>query len=184
MMKTLVSQKNLQKRVKALGVKISKDHAGKKLVVVCVLKGAFVFTADLIRSISVPLTCEFIRVSSYEKNRSSGNIRIDFDLTQAVAGKHILLIEDIVDTGRTLRFLLKHLAAKGAASVKVCSLLYKEIDTDAQKLIDYLGFTIPNDYVVGYGMDDKGLSRSLPEVRIKKARARPLKKDGVHQREI
>jgi hypoxanthine phosphoribosyltransferase len=120
--------------------------------------------ADLVRAISVPLHCEFLRVSSYQDDTSSGNVRIDFDLTQSVAGKHVLLVEDIVDTGRTLRFLLNHLKTKGAASVKVCSLLYKEIDPSVRPLIDYLGFTIPNEYVVGYGMDAEGLHRSLPGI--------------------
>lgn len=164
-MKTLFSSAALKKRVKELGDAISRDHAQKDLVVVGVLKGAFVFMADLIRAVTVPLQCEFLRVSSYENNRSTGNVRIEFDLTQSVEGKHVLLVEDIVDTGRTLRFLLDHLKAKKPASVKVCSLLYKDIDPNVRPLIDYLGFTVPNEYVVGYGMDDRGLLRSLPDVR-------------------
>lgn len=161
----LIPEAKIREQVRALGQEISRDHQGKDLVVVGVLKGAFVFMADLIRAVSVPLHCEFLRVSSYKDNKSSGNVRIDFDLTQSVAEKHVLLIEDIVDTGRTLRFLLDHLKSKKPASVKVCSLLYKEIDPAIRPLIDYLGFTIPKEYVVGYGMDDRGLLRSLPDVR-------------------
>lgn len=163
-MKILLSAEDLRKRVDELGRTISRDYAGKELIVVGVLKGAFVFMADLIRAISVPLHCEFLRVSSYENNRSTGAVRLEFDLTQPAEGKHVLLVEDIVDTGRTLQFLLEHLKAKNPASVKVCSLLYKEINLQVRPLIDYLGFTVPNDYVVGYGMDDRGLLRSLPEI--------------------
>ncbi len=163
--KVLISEAAIRNRVRELGTEISRDHAGRDLFVVGVLKGAFVFMADLIREISAPLHCEFMRVSSYESDQSTGNVRIDFDLTQSVAGKHVLLVEDIVDTGRTLRFLLEHLKTKGAKSVKVCSLLYKEIDPDIRPLIDYLGFTVPNEYVVGYGMDSDGLYRSLPDIR-------------------
>lgn len=163
--KALISETAIRNRVGELGAEISRHHAGKDLVVVGVLKGAFVFMADLIRSISVPLHCEFLRVSSYRNHRSTGNVRIDFDLTQPVAGGHVLLVEDIVDTGRTLRFLLDHLKAKKPKAVRVCSLLYKEIDPSVRPLIDYLGFTIPNDYVVGYGMDSNGLYRSLPDIR-------------------
>jgi hypoxanthine phosphoribosyltransferase len=167
-MKILIPEDKIRERVREIGQWISLDYQGKELFVVGVLKGAFIFMADLVRAVSIPLHCEFIRVSSYVNNRSSGNVRIDFDLTQPVAGKHVLLVEDIVDTGRTLRFLLEHLKAKGAASVKVCSLLYKEIDPVVRPLIDYLGFTIPNEYVVGYGMDDRGLYRSLPGIRVQK----------------
>jgi hypoxanthine phosphoribosyltransferase len=167
-MKILLSEDALRKRVRELGDEISRDHAHKELVVVGVLKGSFVFMADLIRSISAPMHCEFLRVSSYANNKSTGNVRIEFDLTQSVEDQHVLLVEDIVDTGRTLRFLLDHLKAKKPASVKVCSLLYKEIDPTIRPLIDYLGFVIPNEYVVGYGMDSEGLYRSLPEVRTQK----------------
>ncbi|HEX5035776.1 MAG TPA: hypoxanthine phosphoribosyltransferase [bacterium] len=164
-MKTLLSPEEIGSRVAALGSEISRDYDGRELVAAGVLKGAFVFLADLVRRISVPLHCEFLRVSSYADNRSSGEVRLDFDLTQPVEGKHVLLVEDIVDTGRTLRFLLEHLASKKPLSVRVCSLLYKEVDPSVRPLIDYVGFTIPNEYVVGYGMDDRGMLRSLPDIR-------------------
>lgn len=171
--KVLIPEDALRRRVHELGAEITRDYAGQDLFVVGVLKGAFVFMADLIRSISLPLHCEFIRVSSYANNKSVGDVRIDFDLTQPVAEKHVLLVEDIVDTGRTLRFLLEHLKTKGAASVKVCSLLYKEVDPKVRPFIDYLGFTIPNEYVVGYGMDSEGLYRSSPYVGIFKEEKTP-----------
>lgn len=164
-MKVLFSKSKIQKRVKELGKTITKDYQGKELFVVGVLKGSFIFMADLVRSIDLPVHCEFMRVSSYQDNQSTGDVRIDFDLTQPVAGQDVLLVEDIVDTGRTLRFLLDHLKTKGASSIRVCSLLYKEIDPTMRPMIDYLGFTIPNKYVVGYGMDNLGLDRNFSDIK-------------------
>jgi hypoxanthine phosphoribosyltransferase len=164
--KVLIPEEQIRTRVAALGEEISRRYAGSELFIVGVLKGAFVFMADLVRSITIPLHCEFLRVSSYANDRSSGEVRIHFDLTQPVTGKHVLLVEDVVDTGRTLRFLLDHLKAKQPASVSACSLLYKEIDPDVRPLIEFVGFTIPNEYVVGYGMDSNGVYRSLPFIGV------------------
>ncbi len=163
-MKILISEEQLQDRVRELGCQISRDYKGKELVIVGVLKGAFVFMADLMRAIDVPVRCEFIRVSSYQNDQSSGDVQINFDLTESIEGQDVLLLEDMVDTGRTLRFLIDHLKEKGAASVKIGTILYKEIDSELRPMIDYLGFTIPNDYVVGYGMDSEGRWRSLPHI--------------------
>lgn len=163
-MKIVLSAEQIQKRVKALGAEISVAYGEKDLVVVGVLKGAFVFMADLVRHITVPLTCEFLRVSSYRDNRSTGTVHIDFDVTQPIEGKDVLLVEDIVDTGHTLRYLLEHLRGKKPASLKICSLLYKENDPALRKQIDFLGFTIPNRYVVGYGLDSEGEHRALPHL--------------------
>lgn len=162
--KPLLSAAAIQKRVRSLGKEITRDLKDKNPVVVGVLKGSFVFMADLIRELDFPLTCEFIRVSSYSQKKSTGRIRLDFDLTQPIAERHVLLIEDIVDTGLTLQFLLKHLQASEPASVKVCSLLYKPVNLKIRPLIDYIGFTIPNCFVVGYGMDDEGRSRNSPGI--------------------
>lgn len=163
-MKTLIAANDIQKRISELGREIAQDYANKEIVVVGVLKGAFVFMADLIRAITLPVRCDFLRVSSYENNASTGNVRIEFDLTQSIEGQHVLLVEDIVDTGRTLRFLIDHLRSKKPASIKICSLAYKEIDPTLKPMIDYLGFIVPNQYVVGYGMDADGIYRSLPDV--------------------
>jgi len=163
-MKTLIAANDIQKRISELGREIARDYANKEVVVVGVLKGAFVFMADLIRAIPLPVRCDFLRVSSYENNASTGNVRIEFDLTQSIEGQHVLLVEDIVDTGRTLRFLIDHLRSKKPASIKICSLAYKEIDPTLKPMIDYLGFIVPNQYVVGYGMDADGIYRSLPNV--------------------
>ncbi|MFA4874001.1 MAG: hypoxanthine phosphoribosyltransferase [bacterium] len=160
----LLTKEKIDARVAELARDIDEDFASGEMVVVGVLKGAFIFMADLVRRLKRPLTCDFIRVSSYDKDRSTGIVRMEFDLTQPVGGKNVLLIEDIVDTGTTLRHLLKHLETKRPAALKVCSLLFKEMGTDSRRLIDYLGFDVPRRYVVGYGLDSNGLYRSLPYV--------------------
>jgi len=161
----LISEKDIQERIFSLAEELMAEYQGKSLVVVGVLKGSFVFMGDLIRNIKeVPLTCEFLRVSSYKNDKSTGQIRVDFDVTQSIEGKDVLLVEDIVDTGNTLKFLIEHLKAKNPASLKVCSMLYKEINPEIKQYIDYCGFEIADKYVVGYGMDSEGLYRSLPYI--------------------
>ncbi len=165
---TLVSAEQIAQRIAELGQEISRDLGDHELVVVGILKGSFIFMADLVRVMKQQLTCDFIRVSSYEKDRSTGVVRLDFDLTQPIADKNVLLVEDIVDTGRTLRYLLKHLQTKRPAKLRVASLLYKEIDPHVRGLVDYCGFTIPDEYVVGYGLDSEGYYRSLPYIGVKR----------------
>lgn len=162
----LISTAEIQKRIEALALQIEKEYRGKKMAVVGVLKGSFIFMADLVRQIQLPLSCDFLRVASYDHDRSTGVIRMEFDMTQPVTGKDVLLIEDIVDTGTTLRYLLKHLESKKPSSLKVCALLFKEVNSGIRDKIDYVGFTIPNKYVVGYGLDSEGLYRSLPYVGV------------------
>src|SRR3989338_249689 len=164
----LITSQEIQKRVEALGAELSKDYKGKELVVVGVLKGAFLFMADLVRHIEVPLACDFLRVASYENNENTGTVRMDLDMTQPVKGKDVLLVEDIVDSGNTLKALLAHMKGKEPASLKVCSLLFKDVGTHMKNHIDYVGFTIPQKFVVGYGLDDLGLYRSLPYVGVVK----------------
>jgi len=161
----LISEKDIQERLLALADDLIEVYQGKPLVVVGVLKGSFVFMSDLIRNLKgIDLTCEFLRVSSYKNDKSTGVVRVDFDVTQSIEGKDVLLVEDIVDTGNTLKFLLEHLRAKKPASLKVCSLLYKEVNPEIRQYIDYCGFEVPQKYVVGYGMDSEGLYRSLPYI--------------------
>ena len=160
----LITTAELQKKIEELGKKIGDHYRGKNLTVVGVLKGSFIFMADLVRQLHIPLTCDFIRVASYDKDRSTGVVRMEFDMTQPIAGKDVLLVEDIVDTGKTLRYLLHHLENQKPASLKVCSLLFKDVGTGIRDKIDYLGFTVPNRYVLGYGLDSEGLYRSLPYV--------------------
>lgn len=139
-----------------------------EFVVVGVLKGAFIFMSDLVRHISRPLACDFLRVSSYDHDKSTGLVRMEFDMTQPIAGKHVLLVEDIVDTGRTLRQLLAHMRAKEPKSLKVASLLYKEVGSGMREHVDYIGFEVPNSFVIGYGLDTEGLYRSLPYIGVTK----------------
>ena len=160
-MTCLLKASQIEEGVSRLAQEIQRDYRGKDLVVVGVLKGAAVFLADLVRKIDLPLSCDFIRVQSYGEDGRPGALRLEFDLTQSVAGKDVLVLEDVVDTGKTLQFLRGHLRSKGAASVRFCTLLKKETAPPEAK-VDYVGFTIPNRYVVGYGMDLNGLYRNLP----------------------
>ncbi|PIU56500.1 MAG: hypoxanthine phosphoribosyltransferase [Deltaproteobacteria bacterium CG07_land_8_20_14_0_80_38_7] len=160
----LLNEAKIKEKVKQLGSQISKDYKDRELVVVGVLKGSFIFMSDLVRSIETPLYCDFLRVSSYHDDRSTGTIRMEFDMTQPITNKDVLLVEDIVDSGKTLRHLLKHLKTKEPKSLKVATLLYKELGLGNKELINYLGFEVPNRYVIGYGLDSNGLYRSLPYV--------------------
>jgi len=160
----LIPRERIDARIEELAREIDRDFKDGELVVVGVLKGSFVFMADLVRRIRRPLACDFVRVASYDHDKSTGVVRMEFDMTQPVAGKDVLLVEDIVDSGRTLRHLLAHLRTKDPASLKVASLLYKEMKTDSRNLVDYLGFEVPDRYVIGFGLDSMGLYRSLPYV--------------------
>ena len=165
----LLSADQIQTRVAELAKEIERDIPDNgEFVVVGVLKGAFIFMADLVRHIKKPLACDFVRVASYDKDRSTGIVRFEFDTTQPLAGKHVLLVEDIVDTGRTLKALLNHMNHKQPASLKVASLLYKDMKTEMREHIDYLGFEVPDRFVIGYGLDTEGLYRSLPYVGVVK----------------
>lgn len=164
-LKTLISAEEIQKRVQELGEQITEDYKGLEIDIVGVLKGCMLFMSDLIRHIQLPTTCDFLRVSSYGNGQiSSGVVRFDFDVTQPITGKHVLLVEDIIDTGLTMRYLLDNLKARCPKSLKVCSLLHKHSNTLEDIPIDYLGFTIPNLFVLGYGMDFEGKYRNLPYI--------------------
>lgn len=163
-LKVLYSAQQIDQRVVEIGKQIDVDYKDEPLVVVGVLKGSFLFMADLVRAIKKPLRCDFLRVSSYEHDKSTGVVRMDFDLTQSIEGDNVLLVEDIVDSGRTLSFLKQHLLTKKPKSLKVCSMLYKNLGIDNRHLADYIGFEIANHYVVGYGLDSDGLYRSLPYI--------------------
>ena len=164
----LYSADQIQTRVAELAKEIERGLPdGDEFVVVGVLKGSFIFMADLVRNIEKPLACDFIRVSSYEKDRSTGVVRFEFDTTQPITGKHVLLVEDIVDTGRTLKALLEHMKAKKPASLKVASLLFKDMGTGMRDSIDFLGFEVPDKFVIGYGLDYEGRYRSLPYIGVK-----------------
>ena len=160
----LFTKEDVDERISELAREIEGDFPDGEMVVVGVLKGSFIFMSDLVRHISRPLACDFIRISSYKNDVNTGTIRMEFDMTQPIKGKDVLLVEDIVDSGKTLRYLLGHLESKGPRKLKVASLLFKEMGTDSRKLVDYIGFDVPKRYVIGYGLDSEGLYRSLPYV--------------------
>lgn len=157
----------IQQRVKALGTQLARDYAGQSLVLLCVLKGSFVFAADLARAIDVPLRVEFLGVRSYgDDTKSSGVVQITLDLARPIAGEHVVIVEDIVDTGLTLSYLREQLLARTPASVRVCSLLHKPSRSVRPVEIDYLGFTVDDVFVVGYGLDHAEQYRNLPYVGV------------------
>jgi len=159
----MISSEEIQKRVQEMGAKITADYSGRKLDVVGVLRGSFIFMADLVRHIDLPLSCDFLGLSSYgDSTKSSGVVAITKDLSDPVEGKDILIIEDIIDTGLTMAYLLENLSTRKPASVKVASLLSKPSRRQVTVGIDYLGFTIEDRFVVGYGLDYAGVYRNLP----------------------
>ncbi len=162
----LIPEADLQARVKALGAEITRDHPQRPLVVVGVLKGSFIFLADLVRAIDLPISIDFIGISSYQGTRSTGVVQITSDLTRPIDGKDVLLVEDIVDTGLSMRYLLDNLATRHPASVKVCALLEKPARAVVKVPIRYRGFEIGDEFVVGYGLDWDGKLRNLPFVGV------------------
>jgi hypoxanthine phosphoribosyltransferase len=168
----LVSADAIAARVAALGRQISADYAahGGDLVLVGVLKGSILFLADLCRQIQLPLSLEFIGIASYgDETTSSGVVRITSDLSKPIEGKHVLLVEDIIDTGLTAHYLLDNFATRMPASIKLVSLLHKPDRAIKQVPIDYLGFTIPNEFVIGYGLDYAQRYRNLPYIGVMEA---------------
>lgn len=164
--KVLIPQNRLQERVSELGQEISQAFDGKDLAVVAILKGSFVFAADLLRAMSIQCSIDFMGISSYAGQPGSGVVRITKDLDESIAGRNVLLVEDIIDTGLTANYLLHNLKQRKPASVDICALL----DKSARRLIDlpipYRGFEIPDVFVVGYGMDYQQLYRNLPHIAI------------------
>lgn len=159
----LITAERIQERVQELGTQISREYAGRSLVLLSVLKGSFMFAADLARAIALPVRIEFLGVRSYGNDtKSSGVVQITQDLTRPVDGDDILLVEDIVDTGLTLSYLREQLRSRNPASVKVASLLHKPARMQRAVEIDYLGFTIDDVFVVGYGLDYAQRYRNLP----------------------
>lgn len=164
---TLISQEELQKRIRELAQEISRDYQGRDLLLIGVLKGSFMFLADLLREMDHSVEIDFMGTSSYgASTQSSGEVRITKDLEKSVAGRHVLLVEDIVDTGLTLRYLVDTLRARQPASLKVCALLDKPARRRVRISLDYYGFIIPNAFVVGYGLDYQEKYRGLPYVGV------------------
>jgi hypoxanthine phosphoribosyltransferase len=168
-LQVLFSQEQIQERIKELGAQITRDYAGRNPLLIGVLKGACFFLSDLLRSIDTRLSIEFMAISSYgSSTRTSGEVRIMKDLDVPIEGRDILVVEDIVDTGLTLTYLLDNLKARGAASVKLAALLDKHDRREKEVPIDYLGFQIPDEFVVGYGLDYAERYRNLPFVAVLK----------------
>ncbi len=162
-LRTLISEDEINKKIVQIGQDIAKKFKKEPIVAICVLKGSMVFFADLIRAMDTDLTCEFLGVSSYgNSTRSSGEIKITLDLSVPVEGKNILLIEDIVDTGLTMNYLLHTLAARKPKSITTAALLHKPKAMEVDVKLDYVGFEISNEFVVGYGLDYQGYYRNLP----------------------
>jgi hypoxanthine phosphoribosyltransferase len=164
---TMLSSEQIAARVGELGVQITRDYAGRDLVLVCVLKGSFVFAADLARAIDLPLRIDFLGVRSYgQGTATTGVVQITQDLARPIDHQDVLLVEDIVDTGLTMAHLVELLRTRGPASVRICALLHKPARARVAVAIDYLGFTIEDRFVVGYGLDLDDRYRNLPYVGV------------------
>lgn len=163
----VVTQEQMRARIREMGKQISADYAGKDLVLVGVLKGAYAFYADLARAIRIPIRVDFIIVTSYgSKAKTSGKVKLVTELTEEIKGKDVLLVEDIVDSGLTVQYLVKTLSKRKPRSIKVCTLLSKPERREVEVQIDYEGFKIPNKYVVGYGLDYQQKYRNLPYLAV------------------
>ncbi len=169
-LEVLYDSEQIRERIQALGTEITGEYAGKELVLVGVLKGSCIFMADLMRVIDLNLTIDFMAVSSYKDGtKSTGDVEILKDLSNPIRGKHVIVVEDIVDTGLTLSRLLEILGTRGAASIKLASFLDKPEPRIKKELkIDYTGFVVPNKFVVGYGLDAAGRYRNLPFIAVVK----------------
>lgn len=165
----LVTEQQIQRRVAELGAQLTRDFAGDEILIIAVLKGAVLFLADLIRHINLALSVDFLAVSSYGAGtQSSGVVRILKDLDAPIEGKHVLIVEDIVDSGRTLDYLLRMLRQRRPATLHVCTLLDKRERREIDVPIDYVGFEVPDAFVVGYGLDYAELYRQLPFIGVLK----------------
>ncbi len=172
----LISEPDLQERIRALGEQITRDYAGAgDLVLICVLKGSYLFLADLSRAIDLPLSVDFMSVSSYGNGfKTSGVVRLVQDLSESIEGKHVLVVEDIIDTGLTMSYLLENLQTRRPASLKVVSLLHKPSKARVQINIHYLGFEIEDRFVIGYGLDFQGRFRNMPFIGVNTGEGAPL----------
>lgn len=163
----LLGSEQVQARVAELGAQLSADYAGRDPVLVSVLKGSIIFLADLVRAMPIPLSIDLMEVSSYgASTESSGQVRILKDLSTSIAGREVIVVEDIIDTGLTLNYLLRYLHDKGPASIRICCLLDKPARRLAEIEIDYRGFTIPDRFVIGYGLDYGERYRNLPYIGV------------------
>jgi hypoxanthine phosphoribosyltransferase len=169
--KPLFTTRQIQTKVKELADRISEDYSGKDLLVVGILKGAFMFFSDIVRAVKVPLTLDFVVASSYVKTETSGEVKIYYDIREDISDKHVLLIDDIVDSGITLNQIRERVLARRPETLKICAFLDKKERRMVDVPLDYVGFEIPNEFVVGYGLDYDGKFRNLPYISVFKKKA-------------
>ncbi|HEV8439841.1 MAG TPA: hypoxanthine phosphoribosyltransferase [Methylomirabilota bacterium] len=168
----LISQAEISARVTELGESIRRDYAGRTPVLVGVLKGAVIFAADLIRAIALPVGLDFMSVSSYATGtRSSGVVRLTADLSISIEGRDVIIVEDIIDSGRTISYLRRNLATRHPRSLALCVLLDKVARREVEVAVDYVGFVIPDEFVVGYGLDHDGWHRNLRDIAVLERRS-------------
>ena len=167
--KVLITGEQIEEKVCALGERITRDYSGERLLLVGVLRGAVVVMGDLMRCIDLPCEIDFMDISSYGSGTSSsGVVRILKDLEEDITGRHVLIVEDIIDTGLTLSYLRRSLLARGPASLEICALLTKSSRRRVELDVKYLGFEVPDEFVVGYGLDYAGAYRNLPDICVLK----------------
>ena len=165
----LITEEQIEEKVRALGERITRDYAGERLLLVGVLRGAVVVMGDLMRCIDLPCEIDFMDISSYGSGTSSsGVVRILKDLEEDITDRHVLIVEDIIDTGLTLAYLRRSLLARGPASLEICALLTKPSRRRVELDVKYLGFEVPDEFVVGYGLDYAGAYRNLPDICVLK----------------
>lgn len=169
--KPLLTVAQIQKKVRALADTISDDYEGKNLLAVGILKGAFIFFSDIVKLIKTPLRIDFIVASSYMKTDTTGEVKIFYDIREDITNKDVLLIEDIVDTGVSMNYIRERILMKGPKSLRICTLLDKKERRQVDVPLDYVGFEIPNEFVVGYGLDYDNRFRNLPYISIFKKTA-------------
>lgn len=163
--KVLIPEVKLQARVQELAHELNRDYEGQEITAICILKGSFIFFSDILRGLEMPLSCEFLGVSSYgAKMVSSGEVKLTLDVNEPLEGRHVVVFEDIVDTGLTLSYIMNTLRARKPASLKSCSLLFKPESLRTPIEVDYVGFKIGNEFAVGYGIDYAGKYRGLPYI--------------------
>lgn len=163
-LKPYITEEQLQKKVQEMGASLTDRYKDKEVVAVCVLKGSFMFYSDLIRNINTDVTCEFFGVSSYHGTTSSGEVKVTLDLSHPIENKHVILVEDIVDTGITMNYLKSSILARKPASLTTVALLEKPAALKVPCKLDFVGFQITNEFVVGYGLDYEGYYRNLPYI--------------------
>ncbi|MGB2579946.1 hypoxanthine phosphoribosyltransferase [Elusimicrobium simillimum] len=166
--RVLITEAEIDARVKELGAQLTKDYDGKKPLIVGMLRGCVVFYSNLLKQIKTECTLDFMCLSSYCGTQSSGSVRFMLDLRDDIKDRHVIIVEDIVDTGLTLDYVLKNLRDRGAASVEICTLLDKPSNRKVEVSVKYIGFTIPNEFVIGYGLDYNELYRNLPYIGVYK----------------